>query len=378
MEDFNRTTFVIGAGASVDFGFPTGNDLIQTISWLADSLTKDSLSNTQFSHKFFQDLRSAAFSRFNNLQMHELRILASRVRDGLWLSASIDNFLNEQGDSAVADLGKFLIVASILLHERYHFPRETQQVRALFREPNLLWSSLVASRQSEKVGFAPLRSSWLVPFFRLIRGRGGIHDFNERLEKLTLIIFNYDRSVEFFLHQALMTYDQMSSDAAYEYIKKIQMIHPYGVAAELEFQNEIIGRPYGGINDQSFIELLKRKPLIQTFAERSAGYFPEEAQDAIRRSKNLIFMGFGFLEQNLTYLGYNQDLIGGPDCRRKVYATTYGLSDFQRGKNLEKIKNFQFASTRTELKHHFADASRVMHLNGTASELMLEYGSEWF
>lgn len=378
MDEFDRTTFVIGAGASVDFGFPTGNDLIQTISWLADSLSMDGRRSSEFDHQFFRNLLDAAHSQFSSPYGSGVNTLARRVSDGLWLSTSIDNFLNEQRDDEVAKFGKFLIVASILLHERYQFPKDDQTSQTLLTRPNLLWSALCDPATDRGGGFAPLRSSWLVPFFRAIRGQGGVGEFGERLEKLTLIIFNYDRSVEFFLHQAMMTYDQMNPDEASEFLQKIQIIHPYETAARLPFQDPFIGTEYGGIDDASFTNLLDREPLIQTFAEPSAGKGRADAQEAIRLSKNLIFMGFGFLEQNLIYLGKNERLVFGPNCRRSVYTTTYGLSDFQRNRNLNRIKGFQFADTREDMRSLYTEVGRIMHLNGTSSELIAEFSNGWF
>jgi hypothetical protein len=378
MVEFNRTTLVIGAGASVDFGFPTGNNLIQTISWLADTLTRDTTSNMISGRDFVHTLRSAAHQRFNLVSPGEVSNLAVRVRDGLWLSASIDNFLNEQQDPNVAQLGKFLIVSAILLHERYHFPLKDQRKEALFHEPNLLWNSLAQDERARGSGFAPLRTSWLVPFFRMIRGRGNITDFEDRIRRLTLIIFNYDRSVEFFLHRALMTFDQLSPEDATALMNKVQIIHPYGVAAQLDFQDPFTGTSYGDIESNSLFEVLRREPEIQTFTEQSDGFSSDEAKEAIRNSKNLAFMGFGFLDQNLKYLGSNEDLSAGKDEPRRVYATTFGLSDYQRMKCLEKIKAFQWAGTNPSLRGYYTDTNRIQALNGTASDLINEFGSEWF
>ena len=378
MSELDRTTLVIGAGASVDFGFPTGNDLIQTISWLADSIGKDGNTSIVPGDYILGEVRRAARQRFGKLIGNDYRSNATRVRDGLWLSASIDNYLNEQRDDQVADLGKFLIVAAILLHERYRFPPEGQQTSELFRRPNLLWKALCSPHASSRGGFSQLRSSWLVPFFRILRGQCSLEEFGKRLDKLTLIIFNYDRSVEFFLHQAIMTYDQMDANDASELLSRIQIIHPYETAARLPFQNDGLGVPYGGVDESSFLDLLLDAPLIQTFAEPNAGQGRADAQQAIRISKNLVFMGFGFLEQNLMYLGKDEDMGVAPNLQRQVFCTTYGLSDYQRDRNLNRIKSFQWADTRDELRGSRTEVSRIHHLNATSSELISEFGHEWF
>lgn len=368
MSNQNRTTIIVGAGASVDLGLPTGNQLITTITRLADTLAKDRLSvGDQFEH----ELRSAAIELFKGHDARQrLQSYARRIRSSLWLAASIDNYINEQADPELARLGKFLIVASIIFHERKSFPVGAKQTFDR-TAPNRLWDAL--GKDGQRRGFEYLRETWLVPFFRTLRGKVSFDQFKSRLESLTLVVFNYDRSIEFFLYHAIRNYDDLSHDQACELIAKVDIIHPYSFAAPLPWQ-------YGGGLDNGDLEspdlagILLRDDSIRTFGEAEAARRREDAQKAILHSRSVAFIGFGFLDINLNYLGQGQDLRFGNGGRRRVYATTFGLSDFRENNVRTQLRAFSNAATNGNL---YIDKD-ISLIKGTGSDLIEEYGDFLF
>ncbi|MBU2937445.1 MULTISPECIES: hypothetical protein [Pacificibacter] len=371
MTDFDRTTIVVGAGASFDFGFPTGDGLISTISKFAGAISEDRTHGHIVTHdKFLEVVRKRGRNLFGSDEHNVLRVVrcSARIKRGLWLAASIDNYLNEQQDEDIEIIGKFLISASILYHERVAFEAEKRTDWPGRR--NLLQLALT----NDSIGFSDLRQTWLVPFFRALRGQGSSNDFEERLKKLTLIIFNYDRAVEFFLFRAIQTYENVDAAEAKRLLDLIQIIHPYGTIGDLpELSDEEKGIAFGENEPVTFIKHFKAEMTIQTFGEANAGGQRDEAQAAIKASQNLVFLGFGFLPQNVGYLGRATDLTVGPNKFRKVFATTYGMSSYRQGVVRGTLVKFAKSDPRLSAREN-----QVVTVQGTGKDIIDEYGGEWF
>lgn len=372
MADFDRTTIVVGAGASYDFGFPTGDGLISTIAEFAGAIAQDRTHGyvETVPNHFQEVVRRTGLSLFgaDGTESNKAQHSAARIQRGLWLAASIDNYLNEQQDPNIEKLGKFLISASILYHERVAF--EPKKRADLPTNRNLLNYAFSSSR----VGFSGLRGTWLVPFFRALRGQGDSKKFEERLKKLTLIIFNYDRAVEFFLINAIRTYENVDLEEAKRLLGLIEIIHPYGTIGDLpELSDEGKGISYGENDDNEFRRYFKAETTIRTFGEANAGKQMKEAQAAIKASKNVVFLGFGFLRQNMEYLGASTDLTVAPNKFRRVFATTYGLSEYRQ--NLVRNVLNQFAKSDPRFSPR---DNQIVMVEGTGKDIIDEYGSEWF
>lgn len=373
MADFDRTTIVVGAGASFDFGFPTGDGLISTISEFAGVIVQDRTGGGRIitgNDVFPEVVRTCGLKLFGveATDSNKAQRCAARIQRGLWLAASIDSYLNEQQDSDIEKMGKFLISSSILYHEHVAFEPENRDGRPKHR--NLLYLALSSSHSD----FSGLRGTWLVPFFRALRGQGDSKKFEERLEKLTLIIFNYDRAVEFFLINAIRTYENVDLEEAKRLLGLIEIIHPYGTIGDLpELSDEGKGIPYGENDDYEFRRHFKAETTIQTFGEANAGEQMKEAQAAILASKNLVFLGFGFLQQNMNYLGALTDLTVAPNKLRKVFATTYGLSEYRQNSVLNVLNRFAKSDPRYPPRDN-----QVVMVDGTGKDIIDEYGSEWF
>ncbi|MEQ9242421.1 hypothetical protein [Roseovarius indicus] len=366
-----KNVFVIGAGASFDFGLPTGEGLISEIVEYCQTALTRRRSSTDAEDDFIRRsalaLRDTVF--FDHSVYHRDDLLKdglSRISRSLWLAKSIDNYLNEQQDRELTALGKALIVTAILR-------REKTPAKVFKAEDSPLW----VPEGQERMEFSRLRDTWLVPFYREFRGGVSKDYFEDRLEDSTFIIFNYDRCFEHFMINALMEYDQYSLTDAFEVFKKIKIIHPYGKIGELEWQSDCeSGVAFGAMDD---IETaIKNYSRIRTFMETSEREPGEEVLQEVQSAQNLVFLGFGYAEQNLDLLGKNKDLTRNSGDRRRVLGTCYGLSPYRESKAKRALAPFMVADSRPAMRSYQMSEQNVELLNGTCSELINEYGGEWF
>ena len=266
----------------------------------------------------------------------------------------------------LTNLGKALIITAIL-------HREQTPVSGFKSEGSPLW----IPESLGQLEFSPLRETWLVPFYRELRGGVSKSDFEDRLANNTFIIFNYDRCFEHFMIHALKEYDQYSPTEAVEVFNRIKIIHPYGKIAELEWQSDAeIGVSFGDVD--AIETALQNYSRIQTFMESSEKELGDEILEEVTSAQNLVFLGFGYADQNLELLGKGKDLTRSHNDSRRVFGTCYGLSSYQEVKARRALAPFLLVDPRPEMRHLLMSDKRVELLNGTCSDLINEYGSEWF
>jgi hypothetical protein len=110
-----RTVFVIGAGASAEFGLPVGSQLQQHIAELVNMKFEDfGYQQKSGDAKLFESLKREHRSEINAY------IEAGRhIHDAVGLSHSIDNFMDShQSNSRVVEVGKLGIARAITKAER--------------------------------------------------------------------------------------------------------------------------------------------------------------------------------------------------------------------------------------------------------------------
>src|SRR5205814_1111454 len=111
---------------------------------------------------------------------------AVRIREGLTLSSSIDDFLDiHNANPHIKAVGKAAIVTAVLDAEKHS---------GLRTDPTKIHS---------KINFPAIENTWFVKFMRML-GRG-VPPANVRsiFDDIAFIVFNYDRCIEQFLTKAL-------------------------------------------------------------------------------------------------------------------------------------------------------------------------------
>ncbi|MEI9895266.1 MAG: hypothetical protein WDN28_15585 [Chthoniobacter sp.] len=233
----NKTTLIVGAGASVDLDYPTG---VQLKDWIVDG--------------------RGITNNYGDEGIADRKKLTWRLKRSL--IPSIDAFLAEEENADLRAWGVICIAAALLPCE-----------------------SLKKSAPPQ----------WLQMLFNAIRGR----KTEQRQEKLKIVTFNYDLSIEFFLfHAFLAAYKLSSQEARKAFEESVEVIHVYGHLGQImEFGGN---REYGApvetytINDaKNNLVIIGRKPEDPLFTA---------AQAAIAEAEFIAILGFGYDETNVANL----------------------------------------------------------------------------
>lgn len=317
MQDKTKLVFVIGAGASKELNLPLGWELLSQIGRSAAQADQLRFVDRRVSKLLTQAIQLQGVQDW----IDAANFIAQRSEG----AKSIDDFLySHQDNEAVGVIGKFLIAEHILQAER---------------------TSIL---QGEKLDLGMVQKSWLSTFYReLLSGRTVDEMADAILPNLTFIVFNYDRCVRRFLHQALQHYYPINRETAAKLSALPNIVHPYGTLGSLQ------GTPFGA--QLNHIQLLKlSQDRIKTYQETVSGAIGNHITDEIDQALAIVFLGFGFHRQNMSLLESNSSVPA-------VFASVLGEPEPRARELLE------------ELKHSY-DA-RVFGAASTCDEFFRDHGS---
>ena len=126
-------------------------------------------------------------------------------------------------------------------------------------------------------------------------------DFGEN--KLSVVTFNYDRTVEHFLFQSLLyTYNKRTA-ACTEAMRQIPIIHLHGRLGNLAWQGPA-ARSYGQPLDAEGFRACKEgiKIIHEDITDGRDKDFLL-AKNLMQSGKGIVFMGFGYYRINMDRLG---------------------------------------------------------------------------
>jgi hypothetical protein len=287
------TVLVLGAGASQPYGYPLGQDLV-------NGIVKDAAD----SHSaMFQDLRNVPGADFV-----EETILSFGAALQASASLSIDAFLESRSD--FTSIGRCAIASKLLRCEDQH----------IFHE----------------------KKDWYYYLFDKMRDSHRFESFGE--SKLSIVTFNYDRSLEFFLFRALKAGSQKTHAECVQIFNKIPIIHVHGrLGSQVTVQD---GWPYGTPiaplhRSAKFLERLADFANEIKIIHETTASTPEflSARVQLRNAERICFLGFGYHPLNVQRL---LDGIPGLD-RKHFYCCGFGLSK----KEMESIQRNQLNCGRT-------------------------------
>ncbi len=221
---------------------------------------------------------------------------------------SIDNFIDShRGDARLAVCGKLAIARCILDAESS--------------------STLFVNRRDPypKIDFARVEPTWFNAFFQLLTENCRESELNERLAKVAVITFNYDRCIEHYLHGAIQNYYGVPPERAAEALAHLLVFHPYGYVGPLPWQQRKASIEYGAkVGGRTLIDAANG---IRTFTE---GVDPDTSEvqairATLRDASRMAFLGFAFHRLNLALLfpGLQE---GEQILNRPTFATGLGIS----------------------------------------------------
>ncbi len=299
-----KTTLVVGAGASCELQFPDGREFLARIAAGFDfARLGTGLESPDISAMAGHVAEIAKQARVKKEALMEA---GQVIRSAARISSSVDAILEQHGDNPMAlAIGK-LAIAHYTLDAEAHSP--------LGAEP-------------KDPGDLPVRGqeNWLFQLARAVVNGVPRAEADRCFDNLSVISFNYDRSIEHYLPWALHLAFGMSLTEARELTAaKLKIIHPYGTPGKLEWQ---AGKgPVADWGQTEIEDLPSVVEQVRTVSERSEERgFLQQLQGEVLRAKRLVFLGFGFDALNCGML-FGAPLEHNPD----VLVTMPRASDTER------------------------------------------------
>lgn len=336
-----NVVFVIGAGASKEFNLPLGVELLDEI----EKVTKcNNRMPTMQDHLVYYAACGMRTTDPNLYDIQNLVSAAEKINKAIPLVNSIDNYIdNHRGDKCIEVMGKFAIARCILKAEK---------------ESNLFFNT----KSLQRIVFSKCIDNWLNKLFKILTQNCTYEELKARFSKVSFIIFNYDRCIEFYFFHALQAAYHISKEQAYEVISHLNIYHAYGQVGELPYiNNNAQSVDYGKEVEPEKLRELALK--LKTFTE-GVDTNDGQIQDIRLKYANadkVFFLGFGFHKLNLDLLkptGSNQKMI-----KAKYFGTAYKISR----PNIEAIKS--------ELNKTFGVNNENVYLRGDlmCSQFIDEY-----
>lgn len=301
------TVFVIGAGASAEAGLPIGSSLTKKIAELI-RISADYGTVQSGDHEIYQALATLA-NTDSSWRQNTFLESGRAVAEAMDLALSIDTFLQTHASNTeFVKLGKLGIVRAIAVEEG----------RSLLALTNERMKPFELKRLAE---------TWYYSLARLLFNGVPVERPEIAFSNVSFVVFNYDRCLQVFLVSALQVYFRIDAANAAEIVKNVRIIHPYGS----------LGSIFAGQDHVPFaperLDLLRASERIKTFSESAESDVVQAARNLVGAAKTLIFLGFGFHEQNMDLLQPEQifDIHFDEDFEHRAFATTYGLSDSDAG-----------------------------------------------
>lgn len=287
------TTLVLGAGASIPYGFPSGGAL------------RNQLCNPEFMGELTKH------TEFTVREIEQFCQVFSRSGMG-----SIDAFLARRGEhrvlvggSTFSEIGKAAIAMTLIRCE----------------SEGLLFN-------------ASIEDHWYEYLWHLLEDC--LETIGEGL--LNIITFNYDRSLECYLLSVIRNAYGINDEAAAKLLKKIPITHVYGKLGELPYLAS------GSVEQREYVPALSWRNIkiaaagIKVIGEhREDGPEFEQAHNFLYKAERICFLGFGFDRTNVRRLNiesilrdrYRDSGFRGP----RTFATTIGMTPFERDRLLEML-----------------------------------------
>lgn len=314
-----KRVFILGAGASRPYRFPTGKELRREICFDFPEQYKIFLSKTS--------LTPAKQEAYNSI--------AENFKDTFYKSSmkSIDLFLIN--NPQFKKIGKEAILFRILHAE----------ANSKFRED-------VEDESKD----------WYMLLFDYIKSYL-INLETRQKNDISFITFNYDRSLEYFLYESVTNaYTNLVGIDIENELRKMKFLHVYGQIGKLEWQRcKKEELPYGynidNINIQNYTD------QIRIIHDERLGSVIEEAKKLISDADEIYFLGFGFAPENLGILGI-PEILESNKKNRKIYATTKNFTDKERAQTIaifnKSLQDGTSFDTHTDFGNEKWDCKRLL------------------
>lgn len=286
-----ETVIVVGAGASADLGLPLGDQLKDHVSNLFVGTDSDL-------YPFFE-AAIAKLAEAKGFNANDAVKSMKNHADGIRSAASIDNYMDQyKNDEAFVNAAKLAIAYSIADAEK---------------------KSKLKGRKPPGQFILENKEYFLYDFLNIVVRGHQKENICESLTNLTFVIFNYDRCVERFIDLWMkMRFGPNFSWRA----TGPKFIHVYGSLGD--YFDDKLPKPFERENAYPFqnphLDLPQYADMIKVFTEQEDSAVKVEIESALTKARALLFLGFGFEEQNMRFFANNPK-------RALTFATLYGMSE---------------------------------------------------
>lgn len=334
-----KIVFVVGAGGSYELGLPVGETLKGVIAKKLDFPQPGRGAGSGD-----DTLRKALIYRAKKLggdvngQIHRHWVAAQAVRSAMPQAISIDNYLHTHAaDQDIVTVGKFGIAASIF---------EAERKSKIYHDDN----------GRPEVDFTKAPDSWHNTFCKILTENVQLDKLDEIFDNVTFVTFNYDRCIEHYILWWLIKYMRLSWEDGSKLCRKLKIFHPYGKICGLPWQQTDSYSEFGWPAEHEILNLAAGQ--IRTFTERvDDEHMLSEMRGAISECEQLVYLGFSFGMMNMDLLS-----VEGGSTRKRVYATTLGMSEPNKAASLNRIRNAasNVADALVEANMHNVSANDLM------------------
>lgn len=361
-----KDVFIIGAGCSVPYGFPTGAMLMQNLKVFSYKEHFEYTAQHLLDHHYLFDLYpdrlyisfedykkktnqingyrlSLNFEKktINDIESSIVKSFAKSIRHSMMVST--DEFLKNrlsQDKSEEADFGKRLIAREILIAEKESensYTRGSESKKKNEWLGNIDWIQHLLSRIDQQ-------PNW-----------------EEILKQTVFLTFNYDRVLEYCIFLYLTADKQYKSTAAHAFIEEMQIFHVNGYIGPIKTI------PFGAVENGQYQEIAKGMETVWEKRQNRDESEKQKYQEILKNANRVYFLGFSYIPDNLDSIGIDRGAEIIHDA--KVYATAMGLSP-QNRLRVASYLNINEFEKRKEIEEY--DDNRILK-DASAESLILDY-----
>lgn len=303
------TLFILGAGASKPYGYPTGAEL-----------RSDIVNNFK-----------TYFEKFKNWQR------SNEANDAHYL---IDDFVNIFKASSLLSIDKYLS-----LNPNFSYIGKIAITTCIFNSEQKSWFN-------EDMNPADCKEDWYKYLYNRMTANfnkpGDYVNFSEN--KVAFITFNYDRSLEYFLYNSYYHsfYQSLQGNGNIQDYVKFPIEHVYGVVSPLSFSEWPHSHDYKK-NKNYYNSVSNSSKGIRVIGEERTGpSIKDNVTKLLQNYKRIFFLGFSYAPENLEVIGLPNSI----NENWKIFGTAKGMTEKERNEvRYHLASNFSTKNSLPILSH---------------------------